>query len=240
VEIKDSMKSVAKATVSIMTVKKSCDTDKWACTDNALRIISAFADLSTYLMGAVGHCSRIKFEAGIACAAQIDSLIAELADVARASGRINKLCQPHPPAPSSCSTFDSDDCKSEYNNAVANNNLPAFFARCHTEGGEKPLRSRCSLCCERPSPPAPTIPVPTPVPAPTIPVPTPVPAPTIPVPTPVPAPRLYAAGRASAEGAAPQAVGMPTLALAALLPVSAVVGFLGRSLARFAGRRGSP
>lgn len=95
VEVKNSMKSVTKASAAIMTIDNSCAASKWACMDNALAIISAFADLAAYVMGAVGHCSRVKFGSAVGCAAQINALVSELADVARASGRVNKLCKPN-------------------------------------------------------------------------------------------------------------------------------------------------
>jgi len=41
----------------------------------------------------------------------------------------------------------SADCQTEYDNAMANGNIWAFFERCETEGGDNPLRDRCSLCC---------------------------------------------------------------------------------------------
>eukprot|EP00122_Pirum_gemmata_P000874 Pgem_evm1s782 len=47
-----------------------------------------------------------------------------------------------------CAPFDSVDCKSEYANAVQNNNLASFYSRCETEGGANPLRTRCSKCCK--------------------------------------------------------------------------------------------
>ena len=47
----------------------------------------------------------------------------------------------------SCGDSISDDCQSEYNNAINNGNLDYFYHRCATEGGSQPLRTRCSLCC---------------------------------------------------------------------------------------------
>ena len=46
-----------------------------------------------------------------------------------------------------CGNSISDDCQSEYNNAINNGNLDYFYHRCATEGGSQPLRTRCSLCC---------------------------------------------------------------------------------------------
>ena len=46
-----------------------------------------------------------------------------------------------------CDDKNSDDCHAEYNNAVNNDTLDYFYRRCATEEGEKPLRTRCKLCC---------------------------------------------------------------------------------------------
>merc|ERR1712232_61710 len=45
-----------------------------------------------------------------------------------------------------CGDTVSVDCQSEYDNAVANSNLPVFCNRCVMEGGADPLRKRCSMC----------------------------------------------------------------------------------------------
>ena len=47
----------------------------------------------------------------------------------------------------SCGNSISDDCRSEYDNAIRNGNIDYFYHRCATEGGSQPLRTRCSLCC---------------------------------------------------------------------------------------------
>jgi hypothetical protein len=61
-----------------------------------------------------------------------------------------------------CGSYDSSDCKSEYNNGKNNGNLAHFYSRCRTEGGSQPLRSRCSLCCTGENAPAATTPTPAP------------------------------------------------------------------------------
>jgi uncharacterized protein YegL len=53
-----------------------------------------------------------------------------------------------------CGSYDSSDCKSEYNNGKNNGNLGNFYSRCRTEGGSQPLRNRCSLCCTGENAPA--------------------------------------------------------------------------------------
>jgi len=230
VEIKDSMKSVAKATVNIMTVKKSCDTDKWACTDNALRIIAAFADLATYLMGAVGHCSRIKIMAGIACASQIDGLIAELADVARASGRVNKLCRPQKPVPAPTIPVPTPvpTPTLPVPTPVPTPTLPVPTPvptpagtcagstdsdDCKAEYTNADINNEIPAFINRCKTETGATPLRTRCPA---------------CCASAVAPRLYAAGEAPALAAAPQ-TNTATFALGALLPISAVVGFFGGS-----------
>ena len=51
-----------------------------------------------------------------------------------------------------CGDGISDDCQSEYNNAINNGNLDYFYHRCAREGGSQPLRTRCSLCCNEDEP----------------------------------------------------------------------------------------
>ena len=46
-----------------------------------------------------------------------------------------------------CGETVSDDCQAEYDNAVRNKNIEAFYRRCATEEGATPLRTRCALCC---------------------------------------------------------------------------------------------
>ena len=51
-----------------------------------------------------------------------------------------------------CGYDISGDCQSEYNNAIANDDIDSFYRRCATEGGFQPLRTRCSLCCNEDNP----------------------------------------------------------------------------------------
>jgi len=186
---------MAKAVVKIMNVQKDCgDGYSWSCNNNAMDLVAAFADMATFILGAVSHCERIQLEVGIACAGAVSGLISKLLDVSTASDGIAQHCVP------------------------------------------------AEATTEQPTVLVPT-PVPTPVTAqPTVLVPTPVPTPVTaqptilvptPVPTPVPAPRLYAKDGASAS--APKENGTMTLALVALLPVTAIASF---ALARW--RSSSP
>ena len=60
-----------------------------------------------------------------------------------------------------CGSIISGDCQSEYNNAIRNGNLGPFYHRCANEGGARPLRARCSLCCGDDEPEPTTAPPPT-------------------------------------------------------------------------------
>lgn len=53
-----------------------------------------------------------------------------------------------PPSNGGCAVTEvSDDCATEFDNAMVNDDLKKFYERCENEGGANPLRSRCSLCC---------------------------------------------------------------------------------------------
>jgi hypothetical protein len=87
------MKSMAKAVVSVMNIQKTCgDEYNWDCNNNAVALVSAFADMATFILGAVSHCSRIQMEVGIACAGAVTGLTAKLLDVSKASSAIAAHC----------------------------------------------------------------------------------------------------------------------------------------------------
>lgn len=244
VDVKNSMASVSKAIAYIYNVKDACAKDSLACTDNAVAIISALSQLSLYVVGAVSACSPMaNLPAWTGCATHVASLVAELLDIARASSRVNKFCKTSPGLPmTGCPNFSAPDCVTEYSNAQTSGTLPKFFDRCQNEDPDNPLYKRCKLCCSAPLP----APVPAPAPSPTILVPTPVPAPsqeavirhttaTILVPTPVPSPsRLYSKDQAAGP------IGSRTwnLAMAALLPMTAVLSFIAGRKSNKSGPRG--
>jgi len=79
-------------------------------------------------------------------------------------GFTGKHCEPEvleempapPPSPTySCGDWLSapvthpGDCIAEYNNFKQNGDLDGFCDRCSTEGGNNPLRKRCTLCNEK-------------------------------------------------------------------------------------------
>ena len=58
--------------------------------------------------------------------------------------------KPQGPAPGDyeCGDTISGDCQREYDNSMQNwGTLGPFYRRCENEGGARPLRARCSLCC---------------------------------------------------------------------------------------------
>lgn len=75
--------------------------------------------------------------------------------------------------PLECGRYDADDCKAAYRSGKYRGTLSNFYARCRSEHGSQPLRSRCTLCCTgenarwavvSPSPPPPPRPQPPPPP----------------------------------------------------------------------------
>jgi hypothetical protein len=101
------MRSMAKAVVKIMNVQKHCGAGymkfreketgegySWSCNNNAMDLVGAFADMATFILGAVSHCERIQLEVGIACAGAISGLISKLLDVSTASDGIAQHCVP--------------------------------------------------------------------------------------------------------------------------------------------------
>merc|ERR1712139_279501 len=58
VDVKDTTKSLFKATKRILTVKENCDGEHARhCAHNALKIVAAFSGMGEYLAGAIGRCS---------------------------------------------------------------------------------------------------------------------------------------------------------------------------------------
>ncbi|EOD29534.1 hypothetical protein EMIHUDRAFT_456791 [Emiliania huxleyi CCMP1516] len=49
--------------------------------------------------------------------------------------------------PLECGRYDADDCKAAYRSGKDRGTLSNFYARCRSEHGSQPLRSRCTLCC---------------------------------------------------------------------------------------------
>lgn len=215
VNVKNSMDSVVKATVSIMSLQKDCESDPMRCTDNSLYIVSAVADLAAFLLGAVQHCSKTKFIASLGCGQYVTEMIGELADIGRVSSHIMKSCA-RATHTKTCGdpSQDTPDCKTKFDQAKANNTLADFFYACRNDENLVPFRSHCSLCCGSADTPTVLVPQVAPIPAPV-------------------APRLYS--QEQPIGARRQASNSVTLCLVALLPITAVVGFFGGR--RFSNRR---
>lgn len=59
VDLKDSMAQVFQVSVAVSKAKKNCDAKNGKCAYDAMDIISAFAGMGKYLMGAIGHCGAV-------------------------------------------------------------------------------------------------------------------------------------------------------------------------------------
>merc|ERR1712070_444624 len=99
VDVKDTVKSLFKATKRLLTVKENCDGEhERHCAHNALKIVASFAGMGQYLAAAVGRCSpnTVKNQ-GLRdegqCAEQVMELTRHLQNVGRASVDLNKYCE---------------------------------------------------------------------------------------------------------------------------------------------------
>jgi hypothetical protein len=99
VDVKDTVKSLFKATKRILTVKENCDGEhERHCAHNALKIVAAFSGMGEYLANAVGRCSphtkaNAKLRDEAQCTAQVMELVRHLHNVGRASVDLNKYCE---------------------------------------------------------------------------------------------------------------------------------------------------
>jgi len=97
-DVKDSMSQLFEASRYISGAKESCD-DEGKCAYNVLGIMSSFAGLGKFLMGAVGHCHAagskgvtLPASFPLACAESIDSLIGKLTGFAGAAAQMSDTC----------------------------------------------------------------------------------------------------------------------------------------------------
>merc|ERR1719389_605896 len=202
IEVKSSMKAMAKAVVNIMEVQKSCgDSTNWDCTNSGLSLISAFSSMATYIMGAVGHCSRIQFDLGIGCASAVTDIIGKLLDVSKASNSLGSECGADEAAPAPAPK-------------------PTVLVPTPTPVPQPAPTILVPTPVPTPVTAQPTILVPTPVP-------TPVPAPRLYAKDGSRAPRR--ASRNAAFANALKDNGPVTFTLAALLPITAIAAFFGGS-----------
>merc|ERR1711959_215734 len=99
VDVKDTTKSLFKATKRILTVTDNCDGEhKRDCAHNALKIVAAFSSMGQYLAGAIGRCSpntvaNKGLREGGQCAEQVDELVRYLTDVGRAGVGLHENCE---------------------------------------------------------------------------------------------------------------------------------------------------
>merc|ERR1712072_650540 len=99
VDVKDTVKSLFKATKRILTVKHNCNGHhERHCAHNALKIVASFSAMGQYLAAAVGRCSphtaknaALRDEAQ--CTEQVMELTRHLHNVGRASIDLNKYCE---------------------------------------------------------------------------------------------------------------------------------------------------
>merc|ERR1712070_376413 len=98
-DVKDTVKSLFKATKRLLTVKENCDGEHARhCAHNALKIVASFAGMGQYLAAAVGRCSpnTVKNK-GLRdegqCVEQVMELTRHLQNVGRASVDLNKYCE---------------------------------------------------------------------------------------------------------------------------------------------------
>merc|ERR1711881_702246 len=90
VDVKDTIKSLFKATKRILTVKENCDGDHTRhCAHNALKIVAAFAGMGEYLAATIGRCSPnnkvdAKLRDGAQCGEEPMKLVRHLSNVGRA------------------------------------------------------------------------------------------------------------------------------------------------------------
>jgi len=95
VDVKDSMRSIFRATTAFMTVKEQCKEGGPECAQNVLKIVAAFSGMGSYLTGAVGHCSAGALTHGEECGKGVAMLIKHLSIVADAGIVISHECSSH-------------------------------------------------------------------------------------------------------------------------------------------------
>merc|ERR1719262_2205118 len=99
VDVKDTVKSLFKATKRFLTVNGNCDgEDVPACAHNGLKIVAALSSMGQYLAGAIGRCSpntvaNKGLREGGQCAEQVDELVRYLTDVGRAGVGLKEFCE---------------------------------------------------------------------------------------------------------------------------------------------------
>jgi hypothetical protein len=94
IDVKDTVKSLFKATARILTVTDNCaDIHSPACNKNVAKIVAAFSDMGSYLAGAVGKCSNdTKTDVEAECAQYSLKLADALADVDRSAAGMQMGC----------------------------------------------------------------------------------------------------------------------------------------------------
>jgi len=94
IDVKDTVKSLFKATARILTVTDNCaDIHSPQCNKNVAKIVAAFSDMGSYLAGSVGKCSNdTKTNVEAECAQYSLKLADALADVDRSASGMQMGC----------------------------------------------------------------------------------------------------------------------------------------------------
>merc|ERR1712014_408094 len=94
IDVKDTVKSLFKATARILTVTDNCaDIHSPQCNKNVAKIVAAFSDMGAYLAGAVGKCSNgTQIDVEAQCAQYSLKLFDALADVDRSAAGMQMGC----------------------------------------------------------------------------------------------------------------------------------------------------
>lgn len=101
VDVKDSLRSLMKATQRILHTEKACKDNAKDCASTATSIVAAFAALGQYATSAVGHCAPTG-AAGVvpqatsnilACSSHISQTVRHTAALASAAVGMSKFCE---------------------------------------------------------------------------------------------------------------------------------------------------
>lgn len=101
VDLKDSMNQVFQASNSIAEAEKHCD-EHGVCAYDALDVISAFAGLGKFLLGAIGHCYKGPLPLKgfpLTCSEHITNFVRQITGFIADSDEVSQRCH-HKDAPS--------------------------------------------------------------------------------------------------------------------------------------------
>lgn len=102
VDIKDTVNELFQATININRAKKGCDKAEHTCVYDAFSIIAAFAGMSKYVMGAVGHCSSGALpvqDFPLTCTEHISGLVRSVSGFVGDADELQAACSNRVPGP---------------------------------------------------------------------------------------------------------------------------------------------